>query len=103
MSLGSPTNTLQHWVRRAQIRWPKKLEMSDNSTPDQDRQPQQLPGDKPNQHKFQGKALQVNENSVEDQVPARPPALPRRGSRGKRTQQKLQGKALQVNKNSAED
>jgi hypothetical protein len=79
----------------------KELEMNDNSTQDQDRQPQQLSGDKPNQHKLQGKALRVNENSVEDQGSARSRALPRRGSGGK--QQKLQGKALQVNKNSAED
>ena len=86
------------------IRWPKRLEMNDNSTQDQDRQPQQLSGDRPNQqHKLQGKALQVNENSVEDEVSARSPALLRRGSGGKRTRQKLQGKALQVNKNSAED
>jgi hypothetical protein len=78
--------------------------MNDNSTQDQDRQPQQLSGDRPNQqHKLQGKALQVNENSVEDEVSARSPALLRRGSGGKRTRQKLQGKALQVNKNSAED
>jgi hypothetical protein len=75
--------------------------MNDNSTQDQDRQPQQLSGDRPNQHKLQGKALQVNENSVEDEVSARSPALLRRGSGGKR--QKLHGKALQVNKNSAED
>jgi hypothetical protein len=79
----------------------KELEMNDNSTQDQDRQPQQLSGDRPNPHQLQGKALRVNENSVEDQVSARSRALPRRGSGGK--QQKLQGKALQVNKNSAED
>jgi hypothetical protein len=42
--------------------------MNDNSTQDQDRQSQQLSGDRPNQHKPLGKALQVNENSVEDQV-----------------------------------
>jgi hypothetical protein len=47
----------------------KELEMNDNSTQDQDRQPQQLSGDRPNQHKLLGKALQVNENSVEDQCP----------------------------------
>ncbi len=81
----------------------KELEMNDNSTQNQDRQPQQLSGDRPNQHKLLGKALQVNENSVEDQVSARSPMLLRRGSGGKRTRQKLQGKALQVNKNSAED
>jgi hypothetical protein len=79
----------------------KELETNDNSPQDQDRQPQPLSGDKPHQHKLQGKALQVNENSAEDEVPARSLALPRRGSGGKR--QKLQGKALQVNKNSAED
>ena len=77
--------------------------MNDNSTQDQDRQSQQLSGDRPNQHKLLGKALQVNENSVEDQVSARSPALLRRGSGGKRTRQKLQGKALRVNKNSVED
>jgi hypothetical protein len=48
------------------------------------------------------KALEVNENSVEDQEPARSPAPPRRGSGDKRNQQKLQGKALQVNEDSVE-
>jgi hypothetical protein len=79
----------------------KELETNDNSTQDQDRQPQQLSGNRLNQHKLQGKALRVNENSVQDQVSARSRALPRQGSGGKR--QKLQGKALQVNKNSAEN
>jgi hypothetical protein len=79
----------------------KELETNDNTTKDQDRQPQQLSGNRPNQHKLQGKALRVNENSVQDQVSARSRALPRQGSGGKR--QKLQGKALRVNKNSVED
>ena len=56
MSLGSPTNTRQHCVRRAQIRWPKRLETNDNSTQDQDRQPQQLSGDRPNQQQASGQS-----------------------------------------------
>ena len=101
--LREPHQYMPTLYSKGTIRRPKRLEMNDNSTQDQDRQPQQLSGDRPNQHKLQGKALQVNENSVEDEVSARSPALLRRGSGGKRTRQKLQGKALQVNKNSAED
>jgi hypothetical protein len=66
-------------------------------------QPQQQSGDKRKEQKLQGKALQVNENSVEDQEPARSPAPPLRGSGDKRNHQKFQGKALQVNENSVED
>jgi hypothetical protein len=94
--LREPHQYMPTLYSKGTIRRPKRLEMNDNSTQDQDRQPQQL-------HKLQGKALQMNDNSVEDEVSARSPALLRRGSGGKRTRQKLQGKALQVNKNSAED
>ena len=76
----------------------KELEVNDNTAQDQERQPQQQSGGERNPQKLQGKALQVNENSVEDEVSARSPALLRRGSGGKRTRQKLQGKALRVNK-----
>jgi hypothetical protein len=57
----------------------KALEANDNTAQNQERQPQQQSGDKRNQQKLQGKALQVNENSVEDQEPAGSPAPPRRG------------------------
>lgn len=57
----------------------KALEVNDNTAQNQERQPQQQSGDKRNQQKLQGKAFQVNENSVEDQEPARSPAPPRRG------------------------
>jgi hypothetical protein len=57
----------------------KALEVNDNTAQNQKRQPQRLSGDKRNQQKLQGKALQVNENSVEDQEPVRSPAPPRRG------------------------
>jgi hypothetical protein len=56
----------------------KALEVNDNTAQNQEHQPQQQPGDKPNQQKLQGKALQVNENSVEDQEPNRSPAPQRR-------------------------
>jgi hypothetical protein len=75
----------------------KALEMKDNRAQNQERQPQQQSGDKRNQQKLQGKALKLNENSVEDQEPARSPAPPQQQSGDKRNQQKLQGKALQVN------
>jgi hypothetical protein len=81
----------------------KELDANDNTAQDQDRQPQQQSGDKRNPQKLEGKALQVNENSVGDQQRARSPALPQRGSGDKPNQQKLQGKALEVNENSVED
>jgi hypothetical protein len=80
----------------------KDLDVNDNTAQDQDRQPQQS-GDKRNQQKLQGKAFQVNENSVGDQKAARSPAPPRRGSGDRRNEQKLQGKAFEVNENSVED
>jgi hypothetical protein len=55
----------------------KALGANDNTAQNQGRPPQQQSGDKPNQQKLAGKALRVNENSVEDQQPA-PPARPRR-------------------------
>jgi hypothetical protein len=80
----------------------KALGANDNTAQNQGRPPQQQSGDKPNQQKLAGKALQVNENSVEDQESA-PPAPPRQRSGDKPNQQKLAGKALQVNENSVED
>jgi hypothetical protein len=61
----------------------KALEVNDNTTQNQERQPQQPSGDKRKQPKLRGKALQVNENSVnensgEDQEPAKSPAPQRR-------------------------
>ena len=57
----------------------KALETNDNTAQNQERQPLQQSGDKRNQQKLQGKAFQVNENSVEDQEPTRSPVPPRRG------------------------
>ena len=51
----------------------KELDVNDNTAQDQDRQTQWRSGDKRNQQKLQGKAFEVNENSVEDQGPARLP------------------------------
>jgi hypothetical protein len=51
----------------------KELEVNDNTVQNQERQPPQQSGDKRNQQKLQGKALQVNENSLGDQKPARLP------------------------------
>jgi hypothetical protein len=56
----------------------KALEVNDNTAQNEKRKPQQQSGDKHNQQKLQGKALQVNENSVEDQEPVGSPASPRR-------------------------
>jgi hypothetical protein len=81
----------------------KDLEANDNNALNQERQPQAPSGDKPNAQKLQGKALRVNENSVEKQEPAQSPTLPPRGSGDKHNPQKLQGKALQVNENSVEN
>jgi uncharacterized protein YlzI (FlbEa/FlbD family) len=58
--------------------------------------------DVPDREKLQGKAFQVNENSVEQGERIRPaPAEPAAGS--KRDQAKLDGKAFQVNENSVEE
>jgi hypothetical protein len=51
----------------------KELDVNDNTAQVQDRQPQQQSVDKRNQQKLQGKALEVNGNSAEDQGPARLP------------------------------
>jgi hypothetical protein len=45
----------------------KALDVNDDPAQNQERQPRQQPG----QQKLQGKALQINENSVEDQKPDR--------------------------------
>jgi hypothetical protein len=55
----------------------KALEVNDNTAQNEKRKPRQQSGDKHNQQKLQGKALQVNENS-EDQEPVGSPASPRR-------------------------
>jgi hypothetical protein len=81
----------------------KELDVNDNTAQDQHRHPQQQSGDKRNPQKLQGKAFQVNENSVGGQEAARSPAPPRRGSGDKRNEQKLQGKAFEVNENSVKD
>ena len=81
----------------------KELDANENTAQDQDRQPQRQSGDKHDQQKLQGKAFQVNENSVGNQETTRSPAPPRRGSGDKRNEQKLQGKAFEVNENSVKD
>ncbi len=52
----------------------KALEVNDNTAQVRERRSRQQSGDKPNQQKLQGKSFQVNQNSVEDQEPARSPA-----------------------------
>lgn len=56
----------------------KALDVNDDTAQEDERQRQQRSGDKRKQQKLQGKALQVNENSVEDGEPAGPPASPQR-------------------------
>ncbi len=75
---------------------------NDNSAPKPDRLPQES-DDKRGREDNQGKALQMNENSLGGKEPARPQAPSRRGSGGEPNEQKLQGKALQVNENSVEE
>jgi len=55
----------------------KALDVNDDTAQDHERQRGQQSGDKRYQQKPQGKALQVNENSVEDEEPAGPQAPPR--------------------------
>ena len=81
----------------------KELDVNDSAAQDQDRHAQRRSGGKHNQQKLQGKAFQVNENTVGDQEPDRSSAPPSRGSGDKRNEQKLQGKAFEVNENSVED
>jgi hypothetical protein len=52
----------------------KALEVNDKTAQNQERQPQQQSGDKPNQQKLQGKSFQVNVNSVEEGEPVSPAA-----------------------------
>jgi len=59
----------------------KALDVYDNTAQNQERQPQQQSGDKRKEQKLQGNALEVNENSVEDEEPAQSRAPPRRGNR----------------------
>jgi hypothetical protein len=79
-----------------------ELEVNDNNAQNQERHPRQQSGDKPNSQKLQGKAFQVNENSVEDPEPA-PSTAPPRESDDEPNEQNIQGKAFQVNENSVED
>ena len=81
----------------------KLLEVNDNTPQDQQRQARQHSDHDRNRQKLEGKALQVNQNSIEDGKSAQSPASPRRGSRDTGDPQKLQGKSLQVNENSVED
>lgn len=54
----------------------KSLEVTDK-TAQNERQPQQQSGDKPNQQKLRGKSFQVNENSVEEGEPVSPATTPK--------------------------
>jgi uncharacterized protein YlzI (FlbEa/FlbD family) len=66
-------------------------------------QPQPRSKDPRDQQKLRGKAFQVNENSVEEGEPIRPPAPPKDPTSDNGKQQKVEGKAFQVNENSIED
>lgn len=55
----------------------KALEVNDKTAQNQERQPQQQSGDKPNQQKLTGKSFQVNENSVEEGEPVSPATTPK--------------------------
>jgi hypothetical protein len=68
----------------------KQIEANDNAAQDQ-------PGDKPNRRDVQGKALQMNDNSVGGKKPASPEPPP---DAGKLSPHEGQGKALQINENS---
>jgi hypothetical protein len=57
----------------------KALEVNDNPAQNQECEQGQQFGEKRNKQKLQGKALQVNEDTVEGQEPAKLPAPPRRG------------------------
>ncbi|WP_245452014.1 hypothetical protein [Mesorhizobium waimense] len=81
----------------------KEFEMDDDTVQNQCRQPQEQSGDKPRQHRVEGKALRVNENSVEDRDPSALPASPDQRSGDLLKPHKVEGKALRVNKNSVDD
>jgi hypothetical protein len=81
----------------------KEVEVKNSAERDHERETQRRSVDKQDRPKLQGKALQINQNSVGGQDPAPKLAPPRRDSGEKPNEQKLQGKALQINKNSAED
>ena len=77
----------------------KELEMNDNSTQDQDRQPQQLSGDKPQSAQASGQS-----SPSERKQCGRPSVRPVTGAAPARIGgQATETSGLQVNKNSAED
>jgi hypothetical protein len=81
---------------------PKQVKANDHTVQDEKKRPPQESGDMSDHQNVQGKALQMNENSVGGRK-RRAPALPVRGSSPPPNQQKSQGEALQVNENSVED
>jgi hypothetical protein len=81
----------------------KALDVNDNKAQNQERQQRRQSGDEGNTPKLQGKAFQINENSVEEGDPVGSPAPPQQPSGGERNPPKLHGKAFQVNENSVED
>jgi hypothetical protein len=80
----------------------KAFEVKDGAAQNHQRQPKEKPGEEHDQQKLQGKAFQVNENSVEEGEPIRP-ASSEPMSGDERSPQKLRGKAFQVNENSVEE
>ncbi|CAN7707282.1 hypothetical protein LJR234_006070 [Mesorhizobium amorphae] len=77
--------------------------MNDDTKQNQGQQPQEQSGDKPRQHRIEGKALRVNENSVEDRDPPALPVSPKQRSGDLPKPHKVEGKALRVNENSVDD
>jgi hypothetical protein len=80
----------------------KALETNDNTAQNQERQPHKS-ADEPRPEKLEGKAFQVNENSVEEGEAVHSSTPPPQPSEEKPNGQKIQGKAFQVNENSVEN
>lgn len=81
----------------------KEFEMNDDTVQKQGRQPLQQPAENTNRRRVRGKALRVNENSVEDRDPSALPASPDQRSGDLLKPHKVEGKALRVNENSVDD
>jgi hypothetical protein len=81
----------------------KEFEVNDDTVQDQGRQTREPSGGKPRQQRVEGKALRVNENSVEDREPSALPAPPEQRSGDRPKPHKVEGKALRMNDNSVDD
>ena len=77
--------------------------MNDDTVQNQGRQTRELSVDKPRQQRVEGKALRVNENSIEDREPSASPPQPEQRSGERPQSHKVEGKALRVNDNSVDD